>query len=71
MLQKPNTVLVGTAVDNTGAGANVGEVIAINAETGAGINYSSSWPSGVNAIQLALKTGFRPEKERSNQERRC
>ena len=41
MLQKPNTVLVGTAVDNTGAGANVGEVIAINAETGAGINYST------------------------------
>lgn len=56
MLQKPNTVLVGTAVDNTGAGANVGEVIAINAETGAGIDYSTAWPAGVNAIQLALKT---------------
>lgn len=56
MLQKPNTVLVGTSVDNTGAAASNGQVIAINAETGAGINYSVSWPTGVKAIQLAVKT---------------
>lgn len=56
MLQKPNTVLVGTSVDNTGAAASNGNIIVLNAETGAGINYSSSWPSGVNAIQIGLKT---------------
>lgn len=56
MLQKPNTVLVGTAVVNTGVASSNGHVIAINAETGAGIDYSTAWPTGINAIQLGLKT---------------
>lgn len=54
MLQKPNVVLVGTQLNTTGTSLAVGDIVVINAETGAVIPVSDLTSSVTSKAQLGL-----------------